>query len=121
MGGAGFLGGLWLAMQGTAQRVAQAAGRVASTVGGWFAAKARQARDLVAGGVQKVRRGARTLYGWVLTSRVAQVVGIGGLITAACFAVNPALAGAVAGLAATVAAALAEVPAQVLSVFSGGG
>jgi hypothetical protein len=45
-------------------------------------------------------------------------VGVGGVIAAACFMVNPALAGAVAGLAATVAAGLAELPAHVLSVFT---
>ena len=115
-GGGGFLGGLWLALSGTAGRVAKAA----SAVGGWLAATAQKARDLVAGGVQKIRRGACTLYAWVLTSRVAQVVGVGGLVAAACFMVNPALAGAVAGLAATVAAGLAELPAHVLSVLSGG-
>jgi hypothetical protein len=119
-GGAGWHCGLWLAARGTVKRVAQAAGQAARVVGGWLAATARQTRELVVGGVQKIRRGACTLYAWVLSSRVAQVVGVGGLIAAACFVVNPALAGAVAGLAATVAAALAEVPAQVLSVPSGG-
>ena len=113
--GGGFLGGLWLALSGTAGRVAKAASRAASAVGGWIATTARQTCELVVGGVQKVRR---TLYGWVLTSRLAKVVGVGGVIAAACFMVNPALAGAVAGLAATVAAGLAEVPAHVLSAFT---
>jgi hypothetical protein len=96
----------------------EAAGRAASVVGGWLASTARQARDLAAGGLQQVRRGARTLCTWVLTSRVAKVVGVGGVIAVGCCLSNPALAGAVAGLAATVAAALAEVPAHVLSVFT---
>src|SRR5262249_62320042 len=85
----GFLGGLWLALSGTVKRVAQAAGQAANAVGGWLAATAQKACDLAVGGVQKVCRGARTLYGWVLTSRVAKVVGIGGVIAAACFMVNP--------------------------------
>jgi hypothetical protein len=119
-GGGGFLGGLWLALSGTAGRVAKAAGRAVSAVGGWLATTARQTCELVVGGVQKVRRGARRLHAWVLTSRLAKVVGVGGLVAAGCFMVNPALAGAVAGLAAAAAAGLAEVPAHVLSVFSGG-
>jgi hypothetical protein len=110
-GGGGFLGGLWLALSGTAGRVAKAASRA-------VAATAQKARDLAAGVVHKIRRGVCTLYARVLTSRVAKVVGVGGLIAAACFVVNPALAGAVAGLAATVAAGLAELPAHVLSVFT---
>jgi hypothetical protein len=112
--GGGFLGGLWLALRGTAKRVAQAA----SAFGGWLAATTEKACDLVTGGFQKVRRGACTLYGWVLTSRVAKVVGVGGLIAAACCLGNPALAGAVTGLAATAAAGLAELPAHVLSLFT---
>jgi hypothetical protein len=112
--GGGFLGGLWLALSGTAGRVAKAAG----AVGGWLAATTGKARDLVVGGVQKVLRGARTLYTWVLTSRVAKVLGVGGVIAVGCCLGNPALAGAVAGIAATVAAGLAELPAHVLSVFS---
>jgi hypothetical protein len=91
---------------------------VASAVGGWLASTARQTSELVVGGVQKVRRGARTLCTWVLTSRVAKAVGVGGLIAAGCFMVNPALAGVVAGLAATVAAGLAELPAHILSAFT---
>jgi hypothetical protein len=117
-GGGGFLGGLWLALSGTVGRVAEAAGRAASAVGGWLAATAQKARDLVAGGVQKVRGGARSLYCRLMSSSIAKVVGVGGLIAAACFVVNPALAGVVAGLAATVAAGLAELPAHVLSVFT---
>jgi hypothetical protein len=117
-GGGGFLGGLWLALSGTAGRVAKAAAQAASAVGGWLASTARQARELVVGGVQIIRRGACMLYARVLTSRVAKVVGVGGLVAAACFMVNPALAGAVAGLAATVAAGLAELPAHVLSVLT---
>src|SRR5262249_414231 len=76
--GGGFLGGLWLARSGSAGRVAKAAAQAASAVVGWLASTARQARELVAGGVQKVRRGASKLYTWVLTSRVAKVVGVGG-------------------------------------------
>jgi hypothetical protein len=117
-GGGGFLGGLWLALCGNARRVAKAAAQAASAVGGWLTATARKARDLVAGGMEKIRRGVCRLYGWVLTSRVAKVVGVGGLVAAACFMVNPALAGVVAGLAATVAAGLAEVPAHILSAFT---
>jgi hypothetical protein len=113
-GGGGFLGGLWLALSGTAGWVAKAA----SAVGGWLAATAQKARDLVTGGVQKIRRGACTLYARVLTSRVAKVVGVGGVIAAGCCLGNPALAGAVAGLAATAAAGLAELPAHVLSAFT---
>jgi hypothetical protein len=120
-GGGGLLSGLWRSVRSTAGRVAEAAGRAASAVGGWLAATARQARDLVAGGVKAVRRGVCALYAAVLSNRVVQVLGVGGLIAAACFAANPALAGAVAGLAAAAAAAVAQLPAHVLSAFSGGG
>jgi hypothetical protein len=116
-GGGGFLGGLWLAICGTAGRVAEAAGRAANAVGGWLAATAQKACDLAAGGVQKVCRGALTLYTWVLTSRVAKVVGVGGLIAAACFMVNPALAGAVGGAALAVAAAVSQLPAHLMDLL----
>jgi hypothetical protein len=116
-GGGGFLGGLWLALSGTAGRVAKAAGRAASAVGGWLAATTGKARDLVVGGVQKIRRGACTLYAWVLTSRVAKVVGVGGLVAAACCLGNPALAGAVGGTALAVAAAVSQMPAHMLALF----
>jgi len=116
-GGGGFLGGLWLALCGTAGRVAKAAGRAASAVGGWLAATAQKARDLVAGGVQKVRRGACTLYGWVLTSRVAKVVGVGGVIAVGCCLGNPALAGAVGGAALAAAAVVSQLPAYVLTLL----
>jgi hypothetical protein len=115
--GGGWLGGLWLALSGTAGRVAKAATQAASAVGGWLAATAQKARDLVVGGVQKVRRGARTLYGWVLTSSLAKVVGVGGLIAAGCFMVNPALAGAVGGAALAVAAAVSQLPEYVLALL----
>jgi hypothetical protein len=115
--GGGFLGGLWLAVRGTAKRVAQAAGRAASAVGGWLAAKARQARELVTGCVQKVRRGACAL----LTSRVAKVVGVGVLIAAGCCLGNPALAGAVAGAvggaALAVAAAVSQLPTHLMELL----
>jgi hypothetical protein len=104
---------LWLAVQGTAKRVAQAA----SAVGGWLASTAQKARDLVAGGVQKVRRGICTLYAWVLTSRVAKVVGVGGLIAAGCCLGNPALAGAVGGAALAVAAAVSQLPTHLLTLL----
>jgi hypothetical protein len=110
-------GGLGQAVRGTVGRVAEAAGRAASAVGGWLASTARQARELVVGGAQKVRRGARTLYAWVLTSRVAKVVGVGGLIAAACCLGNPALAGALGGAALAVAAAVSQLPAHVLALF----
>jgi hypothetical protein len=116
-GGGGFLGGLWLALSGTAGRVAKAAVRAASAVGGWLAATARQARDLVVGGVQKVRLGARTLYGWVLTSSLAKVVGVGGLVAVGCCLGNPALAGAVGGAALAVAAAVSQMPAHLLALL----
>jgi hypothetical protein len=116
-GGGGFLGGLWLALCGNARRVAKAAGRAASAVGGWHASTARQARELVVGGVQKVRRGARTLYAWVLTSRLAKVVGVGGLVAVACCLGNPALNGAVGGAALAVAAAVSQLPAHVLALL----
>ena len=116
-GGGVFLGGLWLAVRGTAQRVAQAAGRAASAVGSWLAATARKAGELVISGVQKVRRGACTFYAWVLTSRVAKVVGVGGLVAAACCLGNPALAGAVGGAALAVAAAVSQLPAHVLALL----
>jgi hypothetical protein len=115
--GGGFLGGLWQAVRGVAGRVAETAGRAASAVGGWMASTARQARDLVASGVQKVRRGARTLYAWVLTSRVTQVLGVGGLIAAVCFVVNPALAGAVGAAALAVAAAVSQLPAHLMDLL----
>ena len=105
-------------MQGTAKRVAQAAGQAVSSVGGWLAATARKARELVAGGVQKVRRGACTLYARLMSSWVAKVVGIGGLIAAACCLGNPALAGAVGGAALAVAAAVSQLPAHVLALFA---
>jgi hypothetical protein len=111
--GGGLLGGLWLALSGTARRVAKAAG----AVGGWLAATAQKARDLVAGGVQKIRRGACTLYAWVLTSRLAKVVGVGGLVTAGLCLGNPALAGAVGGAALAAAAAVSQLPAQVLALL----
>jgi hypothetical protein len=111
--GGGFLGGLWLALSGTAGRVAKAA----SAVGGWLAATAQKARDLVAGGVQKIRRGACTLYAWVLTSRLAKVVGVGGLIAAGLCLGNPALAGAVGGAALAVAAAVSQLPDYVLALL----
>src|SRR5262249_45432290 len=69
-GGGGFLGRLWRAVRGTAQRVIQSAGRAARAVGGWLAATARKARDLAAGGVQKVRRGACTLYARLMSSSI---------------------------------------------------
>ena len=113
----GFLGGLWLALSGTAGRVAKAASRAASAVVGCLASTARQARDLVVGGVQKVCRGACALYAWVLTSRVAKVVGVGGLIAAACCLGSPALAGAVGGAALAAAAAVSQLPAYVLTLL----
>src|SRR5262245_58180727 len=117
-GGGGFLGRLWRAVRGTAQRVGKAAGRAERAVGGWLAATARKARELVAGGVQKVRRGACTLYAWVLTNSLAKVVGVGGLIAAALCLGNPALAGAVGGAALAVAAAVSQLPAHVLALFA---
>jgi hypothetical protein len=116
-GGGGFLGGLWLAVRGTVKRVAQAAGRAASAVGGRLAATAQKARDLVVGGVQKVCRGARTLYARVLTSRVAKVVGVGGLVAAGCCLGSPALAGAVGGAALAAAAAVSQLPAHLLTLL----
>ena len=71
----------------------------------------------MAGGVQKVRRGACTLYAWVLTSSLAKVVGVGGLIAAALCLGNPALAGAVSGAALAVAAAVSQLPAHVLTLL----
>src|SRR5262245_3137174 len=76
-GEGGFLAGLWRGLKGTAARVGEAAGRAASAVGGWLAARARQARDLVVGAARMIRRGACALYAAVLSSRVAQVVGVG--------------------------------------------
>jgi hypothetical protein len=116
-GGGGFLGGLWLALSGTAKRVAQAAGQAASVVGGWLATTARQACELVVGGVQKVRRGARRLCGWVLTSRLAKVVGVCGVIAVGCCLGNPALAGAVGGAALAAAAVVSQLPAYVLALL----
>jgi hypothetical protein len=113
----GFLGGLWLALSGTAGRVAKAASRAVSGVGGWLASTARQARELVVGGVQIIRRGACMLYARVLTSRVAKVVGVGGLIAAALCLGNPALAGAVGGAALAVAAAVSQLPDYVLTLL----
>jgi hypothetical protein len=109
-GGGGFLGGLWLALSGTAGRVAKAAGRAASAVGGWLAATAQKARDLVVGGVQKFRR-------WVMTSSLAKVVGVGGVIAVGCCLGNPALAGAVGGAALAVAAVVSQLPAYVLALL----
>src|SRR5262245_20919041 len=88
--GGGFLGRLRLAVLGTAKRVAQAAVRAASAIGGWLAATARKARELVVGGVQKVRRGACTLYARLMSSNIAKVVGVGGLVAAAFCLGNPA-------------------------------
>jgi hypothetical protein len=116
-GGGGFLGGLWLALSGTAGRVVKAAAQAASAVVGWLASTARQARELVVGGVHKIRRGVCTLYARVLTSRLAKVVGVGGLIAAACFMVNPALAGAVGGAALAVAAAVSQLPAHLMDLL----
>jgi hypothetical protein len=116
--GGGFLSGLWLAVRGTAKRVAQAAGRAASAVGGWLATTARKARELVASGVQKVRRGACALYAWALTSRVALVVGVGGLIATAFCLGNPAMAGAVGGAALAVAAAVSQLTSHVLALLA---
>jgi hypothetical protein len=115
--GGGFLGGLWLALSGTAKRVAQAAGQAANAVGGWLAATAQKARDMVAGGVQKIRGGARTLCTWVLTSRVAKVVGVGGVIAVGCCLGNPALAGALGGAALAAAAVVSQLPAYVLALL----
>jgi hypothetical protein len=101
----------------TAAKVGEAAGRAASAVGSWLAAAARKARDTVVGGVTAVRRGACALYGYVLSSRVAQVVGVAGLVAAACCLGSPALAGAVGGAALAVAAAVSQLPAYVLALL----
>src|SRR5262249_59989636 len=114
-GGGGFLRRLWLAVRGTAKRVGQAAGRAARAVGGWLAAAARKARELVAGGVQKVRRGACALHARLMSSSIAKAVGVGGLVAVGCCLGNPALAGAVGGAALAVAAAVSQLPAQMLA------
>jgi hypothetical protein len=116
-GGGGFLAGLWQTVRGAAAKVAEAAGRAAKGVGNWLAATARKARDLVSGGVEAIRRGASALYALVLTSRVAQVVAVGGLVAVGCCLAHPALAGVVAGVAAAVAASVSQLPAQVLALL----
>jgi hypothetical protein len=98
--------------------VAQAAGQAASAVGGWLAATARRVGDFVASGVQAVRRGACLLYVRLMTSRIAKVVGIGGLIAGACYLGHPALAGAIGGAALAVAAAVSQLPSYVRSRLS---
>ena len=61
------------------------------------------------------------MYAWVLTSRLAKVVGVGGLIAAGCCLGNPALAGAVAGAvggaALAVAAAVSQIPDHLLTLL----
>ena len=64
-----------------------------------------------------VRRGACALYAYLLSSRVAQVVAVGGLVAAACCLGSPALAGAVGGAALAVAAAVSQLPAYVLALL----
>src|SRR5262249_55433419 len=57
-GGGGFLGRLWRAVRGTAQRVGPAAGRAANAVGGWLAATPREGPEPVArGGPENPPRG----------------------------------------------------------------
>jgi hypothetical protein len=116
-GEGGFLAGLWRGSKGSAAKVGEAAGRAASAVGNWLAARARQARDLLVGAARTIRRGACRLYAWVLSSRVAQVVGVGGLVAAACCLGSPALAGAVGGAALAAAAAASQLPAYVPALF----
>jgi hypothetical protein len=116
-GGGSFLAGLWQAVRTTAAKVAEAAGRAASAVGGWLAARARQARDLVVGAARTIRRGACALYAYLLSSRIAQVVGVGGLIAVGCCLAHPALAGAIGGATLTAAAAVSQLPAYVLALL----
>jgi hypothetical protein len=72
---------------------------------------------LVAAGAEAVRCGARGLYVWVLSSRVAKAVGVGGLVAAAYGLGGPALASTLGGLVLTVAAAVARLPNLLLSLF----
>jgi hypothetical protein len=116
-GGGGFLAGLWRGLKGTAAKVGEAAGRAARGVGNWLAATGRKARDLMSGGVKMVRRGACALHAAVLSSRVAQVVGVGAVIAVGCCLAHPALAGVVAGVAAAAAAAVSQLPAYVLALL----
>jgi hypothetical protein len=80
-------------------------------------AVARKAGQLAATAVQKVRSGVSWLCGWLLTSRVAKVVGVCGVAAVAFHLGGPALAGTVGGLALALPILLADLPGCLLTLF----
>src|SRR5262249_233806 len=121
-GGGGFLGRLWRAVRGPAQRGGQAAGRAAGAGGGRLGTPPPKARGPAARGRQKNpprappphRRGAPEPAREGVGGRG---VGGGGVRAVGCCLGNPALAGAVGGAALAAVAVVSQLPAYVLALF----
>src|SRR5262245_2799952 len=79
-------GGLLQGVLGLARRTWAAARSAAGSAWGRVQAVARGAGQLAKAGVDRVRRGACTLYVLLLTNRVARAVGVGALAATVCYA-----------------------------------
>src|SRR5262249_52578326 len=104
---------------GRARRPWAAARAAAGSVWGRVQAVARGAGQIARAGVQRLRRGACTLWGLLVTNRVARAVGVGTLAATVCYVSGP-VAGALGGLARSVPGLLANAVASVVSFFNGG-
>jgi hypothetical protein len=112
-------GGLLRGALGLARRTWAAARVAAGSAWGRVQALARGAGQLAKAGVQRVRRGACSLYALLVTNHVARAVGVGALAATVCCVSGP-VAGALGNLARALPGLLNNAVASVVSFFNGG-